>query len=128
MTKVPLSLTITIAVATAFGFVGGYLFHLGFGTELPAARQALVEMRSSERVLDAYRAILEAEAMHKALTTEKSMEEMRQIRARSKTVVLESVDRFIQISSGAQDRREKLLAEAFLPGAMKIREAVTAAP
>lgn len=126
MSKIPLSLTLTISAAASLGFVGGYLFHSGFGMELPAARQALVEQEVSQRVLDAYRQIIEAEANYKTLSSVKSMDQMNALQARSKVTVLETIDRFNRVAEGADDRREKFLAQQFLPSAQRIRDAINA--
>lgn len=127
MNKVPLPLTLTISAAASLGFAGGYLFHSGFGMELPAARQAVVEREVSQRVLDAFAEVLQAEATHKTLSSPKSMEELSGLQAWSKKTVLATIERFERIAEGADDRREKFLAQQFLPSAQKIRDEISAA-
>ncbi len=128
MTKTSLSTTLAIAIAALVGFVGGYLFHFKFGQELPAARQALIEQEVSRRVLDAYLEIVQAHATHKTLTSVKSIEEMTVLQGRSKLAVLATIDRFSQVASEAEDRRERLFAQVMLPSALKLRDEINAEP
>lgn len=128
MNKIPLPLTLTIATAASLGFVAGYLFHSSFGMELSAARQALAEKEASQRVLDAYGAIIQTDATYKTLSSIKSIDEMNTLQARSKQAVLETLDRFNRIAEEADDRREKFLAQQLLPSTQKIRDAINTEP
>jgi len=128
MPKTQLSIVFTIALAASLGFVGGYLFHVKFGMELPAARQALLEASVGQRVLDAYKQVLEAHANQKTLSSVKSIEDLKVLQARSKQATLATIEDFTRHANEAEDRREKLMAQLFLPQALKIRDEVNATP
>ena len=121
-------MTLALAVTASAGFAGGYLFHLNFGQELPAARQALIQRDASQRVLDAYAEILQAQSIHTTLASTRSIEEMQGLKGRSRQAVLTAIERFSRIAGEAEDRRERLLAQAFLPEAAKIKAALDAEP
>ena len=115
MTKIPLSLTLTISVAVSVGFIAGYTFHLTRGAELPAARQALIENQVSQRVLDAYKEVLIAKGMYEALAPVNSIEQLQTLKLRSKAGTVETIDRFVAITKEASDPRERFLAQQFMP-------------
>jgi len=125
---IPLSIALAVSVAASIGFAGGYVFHLKFGQELPAARQALIEREASQRVLNAFEEVLRANATHKAISSVKSFDETKALQGRSKQAVLSTIERFSRIAGEAEDRRERLLAQEFLPQVTRIREALDAEP
>jgi hypothetical protein len=128
MGKVPLSLTVALAVATTLGFIGGYVVHSRLGTELPAARQALIESQTGQRVLDAYKEIIQAKAMYDVLATVNSVEQVQLLKSRSKAGVLATIDHFVEIAKDATDPRERLLAQQFLPLANETRVRIETSP
>ncbi|RYY84241.1 MAG: hypothetical protein EOO15_19730 [Chitinophagaceae bacterium] len=127
MTKPSLSITLALALATTIGFVSGYFFHFKYGVELPAARQALAESHAQERVLEAYKDVLQTKSAHETLASIRSIEQLQELQSRFRNGAIAAVDRFAEIAQQATDPNERVLAQHLLPSANEIRAHISAA-
>ena len=127
MTKLPISITLALALATTIGFVSGYIFHFKFGTELPAARQALAESHAQERVMEAYKDVLQTKSAYETLASIDSIEELQELQSRFKTGAIAAADRFTEIAQHTTNPKERVLAQHLLPSVDELQAQISSA-
>ncbi len=128
MPKQPISVVVALALAASIGFVAGYVFHLGVRSEQAAARRAVFEAQSTQRVLQAYEPVVNNSIFHQELLTLRSLEDVAQLRARYKDATLRSIEYFERSAKALELPSEVRLARPFLQEAEKVRAKVNAAP
>lgn len=128
MAGISVSVAVAIATASAIGFAAGHVFHALVGTELPAARQAVLEAQSTQRVLQAFEPVLHNSIIHKELSAVRSMEDAGRLTAKYKDATLRSIQFFELSASQLELPKERALAVPFLEEALKIRGEVNSVP
>lgn len=120
-------MTLALALATTIGFVSGYIFHFRYGTELSAARQALAENHAQERVLEAYKDVLQTKSAYENLASIESIEQLQELQSRFKTGAIAAVDRFTEIAQQTTNPKERVLAQHLLPSVNELRGQISSA-
>jgi 3-hydroxyisobutyrate dehydrogenase-like beta-hydroxyacid dehydrogenase len=128
MSTVSVSVVVALAAASAVGFAGGYVFHATVGTERSAARQAVFEAQSTQRVLQAFEPVIHNSQVHKELSAVQSLADAQRLTVKYKEATLRSVESFERGASQLELPRERALAVPFLQEAHRIRGVISAAP
>ena len=109
-------------------FVAGYAFHAAAGTELSAARQAVLEAQGTQRVLQSFEPVLHNSGVHAELSAVQSLEDLKRLTAKYREATLRGIEHFERSAGQLDLPKERALAEPFLQEARKLKGAVRAVP
>jgi hypothetical protein len=127
-TQLLVSTVVALAIAAALGFVAGYAFHATAGTELSAARQAVLEAQGAQRVLQSFELVLHNSGVHAELSAVQSPEDLKRLTAKYREATLRSIEHFEQGAGQLDLPKDRALATPFLQEARKLKSAIPATP
>jgi hypothetical protein len=126
MRTYPVSTPLAFAIACCTSFAAGYSFHLEFGFERTAARQAVVEAQAFQRVAAAYSIVILNHGEFLELSKVTTLEELNTHRQKRKQSTVRAAEFFIRRAAALELQEEKRFAEPFAQEAARIKASVEA--
>lgn len=123
-----ISTVVVMAVACSVCFASGYVFHLTFGFERNAARQAVFEAQAVQRVFAAYSLVIGNHTVFVDLSRVRTLDGLAALRKKYREATVSAAEAYERQASTLEFPEEKRFAKVFVEEAARIKAEVTAPP
>ena len=117
---------VAIGLACSVSFTAGYAVNRTLGFERSAARQAIVEAQSFQRVMAAYQPIVLNQLTLAELEKITTLDQLAELRMKYRSSVVSAAHSFEQQAASLELPEEKAVARPFLNEAAKIKREMAA--